>query len=211
MRRTKSEAGKTRRHILDTALVLFDEQGYLTTSLGDIANSAGLTRGAIYWHFSNKSAIFAGLGELYCGALFARIREAIASEQTWMGICDSFSEFFDVLEKNTKQQRFARIIQIQCDRHSVDDPINQLVLRYQDTWDTLVREAIARAVETGELPAELDQTWAFLLLSCTMVGVMSKYAGTRNNETIRHYAGAIIRATLALIEQSETHPPIRCK
>ena len=209
MRRTKSEADRTRRHILDTALVLFDEQGYLATSLADIAKSAGLTRGAIYWHFRNKADIFTGLGELYCGALFARIREAIASERTWIRIRHSFGEFFDVLEKNTRQQRFTRIVQIQCKHRSLDDPINQLILHYQDSWDALVRKAIARAVETGELPPELDQTWAFLLLSCTMAGVMSKYTDTHNSETIRRYAGTIIRATLALIERGDPHPPVR--
>ena len=200
MRRTKSEAGKTRRRILDAALVLFDEKGYVATSLSDIAASAGITRGAVYWHFKNKADIFGELGKLYYDILFAGIREAIASERTWMRIRRLFGEFFATLEKNTRQQRFMRIIQIQYKHRDLDDPINELILHYHDSWNNLVQKAIARGVARGELPAELDQTWAFLLLSCTMAGVMSKYTGTHNAKTMRRYGGSIIDAALTLIE-----------
>ena len=53
MRRTKSEAEQTRNSILDAALTLFDEQGYTQTTLSSIARQAGVTRGAIYWHFAS--------------------------------------------------------------------------------------------------------------------------------------------------------------
>ena len=50
MRRTKAEAEaeQTRHDILKAALILFDEQGYVQTSLSDIARKAKVTRGAIY-------------------------------------------------------------------------------------------------------------------------------------------------------------------
>ena len=57
MRRTKSEAEQTRNSILDAALTLFDEQGYTQTTLSSVARQAGVTRGAIYWHFENKDEI----------------------------------------------------------------------------------------------------------------------------------------------------------
>ena len=50
MRRTKAEAEQTRHDILKAALILFDEQGYVQTSLSDIARKAEVTRGAIYSH-----------------------------------------------------------------------------------------------------------------------------------------------------------------
>jgi len=58
VRRTKEEAQATRTLILDTAEVVFHERGVSHTSLNDIAQAAGLTRGAIYWHFKNKADLF---------------------------------------------------------------------------------------------------------------------------------------------------------
>lgn len=57
-RKTKQQAQETRQHIIDTALSLFSEAGVSATSLADIASAAGVTRGAIYWHFKNKAELF---------------------------------------------------------------------------------------------------------------------------------------------------------
>ncbi|AYF89940.1 TetR family transcriptional regulator [Pseudomonas sp. JS3066] len=58
MRRTKEEAEKTRGAILDAAEHLFLENGVAHTSLEQIARAAGVTRGAVYWHFQNKAHLF---------------------------------------------------------------------------------------------------------------------------------------------------------
>ncbi len=63
MRRTKEDALKTRNTILDAAVELFAEKGVANTSLEQIGKKAKVTRGAIYWHFQNKSEIFDALHE----------------------------------------------------------------------------------------------------------------------------------------------------
>ena len=62
-RRTKAEAQITRSHILDAAEHLFHARGVSRTSLQDIASAAGVTRGAIYWHFQDKGALFNAMME----------------------------------------------------------------------------------------------------------------------------------------------------
>lgn len=58
MRRTKEDAEKTRLAILEAAERLFLERGVAHTSLDVIAREAGVTRGAVYWHFQNKAHLF---------------------------------------------------------------------------------------------------------------------------------------------------------
>lgn len=55
-RRVRSEA--TRQHIVAAAAELLAEQGYVATSLEQVAAHAGLTRGAIYYHFASKEALY---------------------------------------------------------------------------------------------------------------------------------------------------------
>lgn len=62
-RRTKEDAEKTRHDILDAAEVLFQTQGVSRTSLQAIAAQAGLTRGAVYWHFKDKGDLFNAMME----------------------------------------------------------------------------------------------------------------------------------------------------
>ena len=57
-RRTKEDALATRNKLLDSAEYLFQSQGVSRTSLQDIARRAGATRGAVYWHFTDKADLF---------------------------------------------------------------------------------------------------------------------------------------------------------
>ena len=63
VRRTKAEAMETRTHILDAAEHVFHRKGVLSASLNDIACEAGVTRGAIYWHFKNKHDVFVAMAD----------------------------------------------------------------------------------------------------------------------------------------------------
>jgi TetR/AcrR family acrAB operon transcriptional repressor len=62
-RKTKEEALKTRESIIDAAVEVFQVQGVSRTTLADIAKTAGVTRGAIYWHFENKEDLLNVLWE----------------------------------------------------------------------------------------------------------------------------------------------------
>ncbi|MGJ7537274.1 MULTISPECIES: TetR family transcriptional regulator [Variovorax] len=62
-RRTKEEALATRHRLLDAAELLFQAQGVSQTTLQQIAQQAGATRGAIYWHFKDKADLFNAMME----------------------------------------------------------------------------------------------------------------------------------------------------
>ena len=68
-KRTHEEALQTKKQIMDAAVTLFSSKGYEKTSLSDVARAAGVTRGAIYWHFENK------------GELLIELLQAIAKDK----------------------------------------------------------------------------------------------------------------------------------
>lgn len=62
-RRTKEDAIATRSSLIDAAELVFREKGVSRASLSDIAQAAGATRGAIYWHFKDKLDLFEAMME----------------------------------------------------------------------------------------------------------------------------------------------------
>lgn len=74
-RKTKEDALATRELILDTAERVFHRRGVSRTSLQEIAQEAGLTRGAIYWHFENKGELFHAMMERVTLPMMARMTE----------------------------------------------------------------------------------------------------------------------------------------
>ncbi len=81
-RKTKEEALKTYHLLLDSSAELFHQQGISTTTLHDIAKNAGMTRGAIYWHFENKGDVIKALWERDAAPAFNHFIEQLKADVT---------------------------------------------------------------------------------------------------------------------------------
>ncbi|MBS1107523.1 MAG: acrR 5 [Deltaproteobacteria bacterium] len=57
-RRAKADKDRTQQRILDAAAGLFAARGYDGASITAIAARAGVSRSAVFWHFSDKSTLF---------------------------------------------------------------------------------------------------------------------------------------------------------
>jgi AcrR family transcriptional regulator len=57
------QSAVTRKAILAACLNLFAKHGFSTTSIDDIARAAGITKGAVYWHFASKEELFQAILE----------------------------------------------------------------------------------------------------------------------------------------------------
>jgi len=75
VRRTREEAEETRKAIAEAALRLFAQSGYAATGVDAVAKAAGVTRGAVHFHFANKRALY--LGSMEAPAL--RVAQAMSA------------------------------------------------------------------------------------------------------------------------------------
>jgi AcrR family transcriptional regulator len=102
--------GDTRERIQAVALELFAEQGYEKTSLREIAETLGVTKAALYYHFKSKEDIVSSLVEDYFGQIDALIEWARSQPRTaevrgtvlsrYFGIVDEGSQVFRMLQQN---------------------------------------------------------------------------------------------------------------
>src|SRR6478735_5434381 len=80
MRKTKAEAARTRQDLIDGALRCFDSQGIAGTTLDDIARSARVTKGALYWHFTGKAEILRAIRDTVTLPIFDRMDDTLLHE-----------------------------------------------------------------------------------------------------------------------------------
>ena len=79
-RRTQAErAADTRGALISAARPLFASLGFAEASLETIVRDAGVTRGALYHHFADKTELFAAVFEQVEGEMAARMGEAVAA------------------------------------------------------------------------------------------------------------------------------------
>lgn len=88
-----------REKILETARRLLPRYGYSGISIRDIAKSAKLTTGAIYFHFKNKKEIYRTICNEAVDLLVRKFKEGIAKRRTvnqkLISIYDSYLEFYE--------------------------------------------------------------------------------------------------------------------
>lgn len=87
MRRTAAEAAETRLAILRAALAEFSRRGYSATTLDGVARAAGVTRGAVYWHFASKAALYEELLRAFGGQAGAIMGAAAAEGGDFIAVC----------------------------------------------------------------------------------------------------------------------------
>lgn len=117
MRRTKAQAEETRQAILEAAERKFLMDGVSKTSLEQIAAEAGVTRGAIYWHFKNKAELFRALKERTCPK--EKMLEQALAEGTHSDLLgllrDSVLDSLSQLVEDEQRQRIYMILVSRCE------------------------------------------------------------------------------------------------
>lgn len=83
-------AGNTKERILETALELFAQSGYPGTSMQDIADRIGITKAALYKHYSSKQDILDSIVERMSRADYERAEEYDMPETEHEGSVEAY-------------------------------------------------------------------------------------------------------------------------
>lgn len=157
-RRTKEEAAATRDSILDAAEKLFVEQGVSRTTLQHIATEAGVTRGAIYWHFDDKGALFNAMMERVTLPFECALSSLGKSDATTVldDLRQFFVEIFRVTETNPQARRVLEIASLKVEFVSEMDAVR--VRRRQSKGDMMeqVVERLKLAQAGGQVRADAN-------------------------------------------------------
>ncbi|PPC93204.1 MAG: TetR family transcriptional regulator [Methylotenera sp.] len=118
VRKTKEDAELTRLAIIEAARAVFLARGVSRSTLEHIAAKADVTRGAVYWHFKNKTEIFHAIRDQVFLPLIDRMDDTLASEskddpltQIENSLCDTINE----LSRNIEMQQTYEIMMIKCE------------------------------------------------------------------------------------------------
>lgn len=147
----QSERAKpTRDKILLSAARLFDERGYIGAGMAEIVLGAGMTSGAVYYHFSSKAELAKEIVEDYHAA-WPRIRTSAEGRQGLEGV----HYLLDRLATQMSDDVLARAA-IKLARES--DLIDADVPTPFDDWREFIGYRLRQAQLLGEMRGDLDPT-----------------------------------------------------
>ena len=172
MRRTKEEAAATRELLLNTALSVFGSKGYAATTLDDVARAAGVTRGAIYWHFGGKDELYNTLvRERFARA--STIFESIFSQggSALTMLRQFMVRFLEYLEDDPE---YRAVLELTIFKTEVGpDLVSGMQEKQQANQSMIaaVEQLLHKAISAGEIKPHIEVTIAALAIMGFLSGI----------------------------------------
>jgi len=190
----------TRLRILLSAMELFSEKGYGSTSVADILSRSQANSGSLYHFFPGKQDVLVGVLELYRDGIHEMLLEP-----AWQGVADPIARIFALLDRYR-----AALLESECvygcpigslalELHEPDPPVRLLLAQNFTNWTSAIggclREAGARLPRGTEI-----QALAEFILTTMEGGVMQ----ARTHRDIAYFDRSIgqLRQHMTMLEDS---------
>lgn len=175
-KKTKADALKTRQHLIETAIVQFALRGVSNTTLNDIADAARVTRGAIYWHFENKTQLFnevwaqqPALRELIQDKLLVHDAESPLEqlrEQLIVGL--------QYIAEIPRQQALLQILFHKCEFN--EEMISEQEIREKMGFNLhSLRQTLQKSMAKGEIANQLDLDVMVIVIYGAFSGIVKNW------------------------------------
>lgn len=177
VRRTKEEAAATRDSILDAAEILFAKHGVSRTTLQHIATAAGVTRGAIYWHFVDKGAVFSAMMQRAMMPMDAAVK--LAGERADTDPLQSLrNEMLAVLQIVEGDEKARRVFEIATLKTEFTDEVDSARAHKRESvarWRGRLQDQFTQAMADGMLPASVDPRKASMCMWVMLDGLIRNW------------------------------------
>lgn len=202
MRKTKIESLKTRQHLLLAALDVFYRQGVTRSTLQEIAQEAGVTRGALYWHFKNKEELFEELFEYTFQNIFPDELSQAPIENAWDYLRTQLVSILHHIAEDEIHRKFCNVLQMKCERTPYNETITALTEKYYNMFLNRISEMVKLCHQQGRLPENVDLEFATLYLESNFVGLMKLWILQAERFDLVQCAERSIDATFATLQNS---------
>ncbi|MCY1430689.1 HTH-type transcriptional regulator TtgR [compost metagenome] len=204
VRRTKEEAQETRSQILEAAQKAFHERGVARTTLADIAAMAGVTRGAIYWHFSNKADLFQAMLDSLHEPLDALARASESQDEIDPLGCMR-ALLIQVLQQVALDPKIRRVNEILFHKCEFTDEMCDLRRQRQTAaleCNVRIELSLSNAVSRGQLPENLDTGRAAITLHAFIDGMLAQWLLIPDSFSLHEQAQTWVDAGLDMLRLS---------
>ena len=206
VRKTREAALATKEALIDAAEQVFRREGVSRTSLAEIAAEAGVTRGAIYWHFRDKAELLDAMCArtvLPLDAAFARAGDAARADP--LGTLRKLAvDALAQLARDPRTQAVFEILFHKCE--FVGELAQRNAAQHVDRSECLctVEHLFDLAIAKGQLPPDTDTRLCTNMMHAYVIGLMHEWVLDPQAYDLLSAAPAMIDTFVAGLE---TRPP----
>jgi TetR/AcrR family acrAB operon transcriptional repressor len=177
VRRTRAEAAVTREQLLDAAERVFRSKGVTRTSLAEVASAAGVTRGAVYWHFRDKADLFRALVDRATLPLEIMIERATAgdADDPLARIRALAIAALTGLAADPRSRAVLEVVFHKSELTAELECIADLRRKQRSECMSQVEGLFRQALDAGQLPRDTDPSLATRALHAYVTGILHEW------------------------------------
>jgi TetR/AcrR family acrAB operon transcriptional repressor len=200
-RKTKEDAELTRKRIICAAREVFLVRGVSRTTMEHIAAQAGVTRGAVYWHFDNKIDLFNAMREQVFLPLIDRMDDTLlieGSEDPLARIEDFLCTTIQMLDDSAETRQIYEIMMIKCEYVEEFAAVLQQILSNCSGIAGKLQLVYERAKAQGQLHATHDPVQLTMDTHLFFIGLLHMWVKDIEGTQFRHQAIDLIKTHMRL-------------
>lgn len=208
-RKKKEDAQKTRRQLIEAAIVQFATRGVANTTLTDIAEAAQVTRGAVYWHFSSKAEIFNAIWEQQ-QPLREIIRDRLSlseNDDPLLMLREQFITGLQYIAHEPRQWALLQILYHKCEFNS--DMISECEIRNRiGLSEQSLRITLEKCRARNSLSPQVNIDLAVIVLHGFFSGIIKNWLMDSDSINLYQQATALVDNIMATLQIAHVPPVI---
>ena len=168
-----SKAERTRNFIIETTASIFNTKGYAATSMSDITEATGLTKGSIYGNFENKEEVCQAAFDYNLGKVNKIIQQRMQSANTYFDKLMAYVTVYDRFSNNAFPQGGCPILNTAIEADDTKVELKEKAANAIVKWKKNVEEIVKKGVQAGEFKEITDPSqFALSLIALIDGGIM---------------------------------------
>ena len=169
----------TRETILKESAILFNTQGYKATSISNITDATGLTKGAIYRHFTSKDALEIETLEHLAVLMNERLRDRIKAQPTAGKKLRTIFHFFKSYISNPPFEGGCPLLNAAVEADDAHPELRRAALNILSGLKLSVTSIIEKGIYYKQIKKGIDKEMYTTLIIASLEGaiMMSKLQG----------------------------------
>jgi AcrR family transcriptional regulator len=175
------KADDTKRYIIEKVAPVFNMHGYAGTSMSQLTDAIGLTKGALYGNFKNKDEIALAALEYNISRISNQIANTIKPIKNTCDKLVAFAQFYRDAFDTVSQSGGCPILNAAVDSDNSELSLRDVVIRSLQGWMSSISMIIKKGIKNGEIKAGVNpDAFATYFVSLIEGGIMlSKVTGSR--------------------------------
>lgn len=167
-----SKAEKTKQFIVEKTAPVFNEKGYAGTSLTDLTNATGLTKGSIYGNFENKDEVALAAFDYNFNRVTNYIKERILASENSIERLLVYPKVYRNFLTIPFLKPGCPILNTSTEADDTHPKLRERAAKALSFWKTSIENQIKRGIERAEIKAETNPTEVAVVLISLIEGAI---------------------------------------